>query len=305
MVIFMKYIHLADHTESDLYIFHDMRKIANPVYAADCCEVLYIAHGTGIFEINDTERTASEGDIFLTPPRTSHRLIPNQDLRGVEIYCCYFAETAISAIYSDLEEAFSDFSDLMKQKTPYLHAADTQNKEIREIMVRMIDEQTTILPCRRNVIGGYLPILLVKLLRHIKDSGDEKIYSHNLMLDTAIRYIHARLYSKVSLADIAAHLKVSPSYTCRLFQKHLGMTTAQYIHFLRVEKVKDILKNTDRPINRITDMFLMDGDYLRQVFKRETGMTMQEYRDRYNYKYHPAAKSVSGSGKLVPFINES
>ena len=97
------------------------------------------------------------------------------------------------------------------------------------------------------------------------------------MLDTAIRYIHARLYSKVSLADIAAHLKVSPSYTCRLFQKHLGMTTAQYIHFLRVEKVKDILKNTDRPINRITDMFLMDGDYLRQVFKRETGMTMQEY----------------------------
>lgn len=285
----MKYIRLADHTESDFYVFHDMPNTTTPAYAVDCCEVLYIAHGAGIFEIKDKQFQASEGDIFLTSPQTTHKLIADQDLRGIEVYCCYFAESAIMTIKSDLEEAFSDFLDFNKKKIPLLHTVDTKTREIRDIMVRMIDEQTTIQPCRRNVIGGYLPILLVKLLRNTKTSGNEKIYSHNLMLDTAIRYIHARLYSKVSLADIAKHLKVSPSYTCRLFQKHLGMTTAQYIHFLRVEKLKDILKNTDRPINRITDMFIMDGDYLRQVFKRQTGMTMQEYRDKYNYKYHPAA----------------
>lgn len=291
MVIFMEYLHLADYTEYDFYIFHDMRKIADPVYAADCYEILYIAHGTGILETKDREYQASEGDLFLTPPQTPRRLIPNPDLRGIEVYCCYFAERAILTIKSDLEEAFSDFLDFHKNKIPILHTTDTKTREIRDIIVRMIDEQTTILPCRRNVIEGYLPILLVKLLRNVKSCGGEKIYSHNLMLDTAIRYIHARLYSKVSLADIAKHLKVSPSYTCRLFQKHLGMTTAQYIHYLRVEKVKDILKNTDRPINRITDMFIMDGDYLRQVFKRQTGMTMQEYRDKYNYKYQPAANA--------------
>ena len=112
-----------------------------------------------------------------------------------------------------------------------------------------------------------------------------------MTVDIAIQYIYSRLYTKVSLADIAKHLRVSPSYVCRLFQKHLGMTPVQFINYLRVEKMKDVLKNTDRPVSRIVEMFILDNDYLRQIFKRETGMTMQEYHDRYNYKYNPSDKT--------------
>lgn len=65
------------------------------------------------------------------------------------------------------------------------------------------------------------------------------------------------------------------------------MTTAQFENMLCVEKIKDMLKNTDRPAKHITEMFIMNGDYLGQIFKHETSMIIQEYYDKYNYRHNP------------------
>lgn len=69
------------------------------------------------------------------------------------------------------------------------------------------------------------------------------------------------------------------------------MTTSEFINFLRVNKIKDMLQNTDKPINAVPEMFTCNIDYLKKVFKRETGMTMQEYRNKYNYKNNPSDKN--------------
>ena len=97
--------------------------------------------------------------------------------------------------------------------------------------------------------------------------------------------------AKISLEEIAEHLHISPSFVCRRFKQFTGMTTSQFINFLRVNKIKDILKNTNKPIKAIPEMFNCNIDYLKKVFKRETGMTMLEYRHKYNYKKNPLDKN--------------
>ena len=58
----------------------------------------------------------------------------------------------------------------------------------------------------------------------------------------------------------------------------------------RTEKIKDMLKKTDKPIRAIPEMFGCSTDYLKKVFRSETGMTMQEYREKYHYKVCPSDK---------------
>ena len=49
-------------------------------------------------------------------------------------------------------------------------------------------------------------------------------------------------------------------------------------------RTKDILENTDRPIEHIPMVFNIKLKYLQQIFKRYTGMSMREYRSKYHYR---------------------
>lgn len=270
-----------------IYAVHGGGQRGYPTSLNDCYMAAYIAHGSGIFKINNNNVLISENDIFLLRPNTAYRFIPQQGLRRIDVYFCYFNFDIINSAYESFKEQFPEFADLSDGKCAYIQSIDTDNKEIRDVLIRMIDEQLSVLPCSYDVLAGYLPILIAKMLRNIKTRDFKRIYSKDRTVDEAIRYINNHMYGKVSLEEISKHLHISPSFVCRQFKKHTGMTTSQFINFLRVNKIKDILKNTDKPLKAIPEMFNCNIDYLKKVFKREAGMTMQEYRDRFNYKNNP------------------
>lgn len=269
---------------NNIYITHGGRRKTHPSACNDCYMVAYIAHGSGFLKVDNNEISISESDIFLIRPYLEYHFIPLEGLRHIDIYFCFFNFDVIENSYNNFKEQFPEFSNLIKNDILYIHSVDTENKSIRDIFIRMIDEQLSALPCSYDILIGYLPILITNILRNTKTHNFKRIYSNNRTVDEAIRYINAHMYSKVSLNEIAAHLHISPSLLCRQFKKYTGMTTSEFINILRVNKIKDVLKNTDKPISGIPEMFTCNIDYLKKVFKRETGMTIKEYRDKYNYK---------------------
>ena len=274
-----------------IYVVHGGKHRSHPTSCNDCYMAAYIAHGNGLLKINNNNVLISENDIFLLRPNITYRFIPEQGLRRIDVYFCYFSFDIIKNAYNSFKEQFSEFANLDNGASSYIHSIDTDNKEIRDICIRMIDEQLSALPCGYDVLIGYLPILIAKILRNAKNRDFKRIYSQDRTVDEAIRYINNHMYAKISLEEIAEHLHISPSFVCRQFKKHTGMTTSQFINFLRVNKIKDILKNTNKPIKAIPEMFNCNIDYLKKVFKRETGMTMLEYRHKYNYKKNPLDKN--------------
>lgn len=273
---------------SNIYAVHEGRQLNHPFYECDCYTAAYIAHGSGTLKIGDSEDKVYEGDIFLINADTPYKFVPTKGLRRIDIYYCFFSfENRLSDL-DDFREQFPALSDFFNGQEAYIHAADTENKEIRDIFIQMIAEQLSSLPGSEKALVGYWIVLLTKIFRNTKANDFERVYSRNRTVDEAIRFIHTNLYTKVSLDDLAAHLNVSPSYICRLFREHVGMSTSQFINMLRVDKVKDVLKNTDKHVNAVPEMFSCNSEYLRRVFKRETGMTMQEYHDKYHYKSNPS-----------------
>lgn len=281
------YTDLSQYSPSGrIYVEHGGRNKTFPPCCNNCYMVAYIAHGTGTLVVDKTITPIIEGDVFLFNPDVVYRILPIQGLRRVDVYLCYFDFGVIENSYSNFTTNFLDFEDFFDKNISFIHSVDPENKEVRDIFIRMIDEQMSDMISNYDIIRGYLPIMLTKIFRNAKTREFKRVYSQNRTVDEAIRYINQQMYSKISLIEIAQELKVSPSYICRQFKKHTGMTTSQFINLLRVDKIKDILKNTDKPIKTIPEMFNCNIDYLKKVFKNEIGMSMQEYRDKYNYRRH-------------------
>jgi AraC family transcriptional regulator len=91
--------------------------------------------------------------------------------------------------------------------------------------------------------------------------------------------LHARFQESLSLAEIAATVKVHPVYLARAFRQHYRCSIGEYIRRLRVEFATRQLITSDAPLVEIA---LAAGfcaqSHFNEFFKRETGLTPREYR---------------------------
>lgn len=289
------YTHLLQNSPSGhIYLEHAGRHKNYPPCQSDSYMTAYIAHGSGTLIVNNSETAVDEKDVFLFNPNITYKFLPEKGIRRIDIYICHFDFDVIENSYFNFKTQFPDLENFWNKSSPFIHSVDTDALEIRDIFIRMIDEQMSDMPCSYDVIHGYLPVMLTKIFRNMKTRSFKRVYSQSRIVDEAIRHINRQMYNKISLYEISRQLKVSKSFVCREFKKHTGMTTSQFINMLRTNKIKDILRNTDKPIRAVSEMFNCNIDYLKKVFKQETGMTMQEYRDKYHYKHYPQNKKQDG-----------
>ena len=77
--------------------------------------------------------------------------------------------------------------------------------------------------------------------------------------------------------------KLTPRTFQRRFKAYSGKSPAHYLQLLRVERAKEILTFEHKPIEQICfDVGYEDTSYFRRLFKKQTGMSMREYRSRYS-----------------------
>ena len=270
-------------TSTDVLVCHGGPRITDPINESDAYTIAYAAHSSGTLKLDGTNTlNVDENDIFLIVPNTPFQFLPIKGLRRMDVYYCFFSANALSdRISTVLRTKFSEFCCLTDNNIKYIRAADTPSLEIRDIFIRMIDEDISALPCSTEALISFLPVLLIKILRAYKTPAAT---AHSHITDEAIRFINRHMYEKISLNTIAEHLNLSSSFICHRFKKDTGMTTSEFINHVRVEKIKDILANTSKPIKTIPQMFTCSPEHLKRTFRRSTGMNMTEYRNKYNYK---------------------
>ena len=85
----------------------------------------------------------------------------------------------------------------------------------------------------------------------------------------------------LSVKDIGAHVYLSASYVCTFFKNETGQTLNQYLTEYRMERAKQLLAD---PRYRIADISsrvgYSDGNYFGKSFKKYTGLSPSEYREK-------------------------
>jgi AraC family transcriptional regulator len=100
-------------------------------------------------------------------------------------------------------------------------------------------------------------------------------------------YINAHLHQEIKLADLASLLGISEFYFSRQFKQTTGTSPYQYLLQQRIERAKQLLKQSDpcgngKAERSIADIALMCGfnshSHLSKQFRQLTGTTPKAYR---------------------------
>lgn len=98
--------------------------------------------------------------------------------------------------------------------------------------------------------------------------------------EKAIAYISENLHKKFTLSEIAPLTGLSYVQFLRRFQSYTGMTPAQYVAQMRVQKAKNLLVDGELLIKEIAQLCGFENEYyFSNFFKKQTGVSPSQFRN--------------------------
>ena len=96
-----------------------------------------------------------------------------------------------------------------------------------------------------------------------------------------ICFMHENLSAKLSVADIAARVHVSPSRLSHLFKAETGMSIMSYLVRARLDEAKRLLASPDTSVAQVAEQVgFADAAHFSRSFKRAQGISPSDYRRR-------------------------
>lgn len=95
-------------------------------------------------------------------------------------------------------------------------------------------------------------------------------------------YLHSDMTAANGVPQVsyfADHVHLSPNYFGDLIKKETGKSAQEYIQFFLIERAKDMIIGSSKTISEIAySLGFAYPQHFSRLFKRETGMTPNEYR---------------------------
>jgi AraC family transcriptional regulator len=214
-----------------------------------------------------------KGDISVTPAKTSFfaRWEQEDSFLQIRIPACFLQSVGAEALNlnPDLLELIPEFQ-----------SRDSQIEAMGMMLLAELQQENL---GGRLYIESLANVLAVHLLRQYSALKPRlSIYEGGLtqtQLLEVIEYINEYLDQDIKLADLAQLLGISQFHFSYLFKRSLGKPPYQYLLQQRIERAKQLLKQTDKSI---IDIAFLSGfnshSHLSKQFRQLTGMTPKAYR---------------------------
>ncbi len=122
-------------------------------------------------------------------------------------------------------------------------------------------------------IMEYISEEIYSMLLQTRDIGSDGI------MDEILNYISSHSGEDLKLKNIAPKFGYNSCYLGKIFNSKVGMNFNEYLHHVRVDKAKELLKNSKYKVYEISNMIGYNKvDYFHMKFKEYVGVTPTEYR---------------------------
>lgn len=214
----------------------------------------------------------AKGDISMTPEKTPlfARWDTADDYLQIQIRF-RFIQTVAAAL------------DLNPDRLELRPESKTRDSHIESIGIMLLAELRQKNASSRLYVDSLANILAVHLIRqYAAPAGRFPLYKGGIpkrQLSQVIEYMHTHLDQDIRLADLAQILDMSPFHFSRLFKRSLDISPYQYLLHQRIERAKELLKQTDRSIMEIAFCCGFNShSHLTKQFRQLTGVTPSVYR---------------------------
>ena len=99
-------------------------------------------------------------------------------------------------------------------------------------------------------------------------------------IDQIAKYIETHYAEELTLQLMSERFYLSREYISRRFKQRFSVNLSDYIQTIRLNRAKELLGETDARIYEIAvEVGYQDDKYFRKVFKKQFGMTPNEFRE--------------------------
>jgi two-component system, response regulator YesN len=116
-----------------------------------------------------------------------------------------------------------------------------------------------------------------KTIDYVKEVGKSQT-----IIDKAKQYIQDHYKEEIGRNEVSAMFFLTSDYLAKMFKAETGVTIKEYVNNYRIEKAKDLLRNSNASISMIAAEVGFDNfSYFSTLFKKLTGTGPQTYRKEF------------------------
>lgn len=197
-----------------------------------------------------------------------------------------------------------------------LGQAEKAGKSIKQFIAEISRHQASELllkQCAMQLLGGILHIVfqsglhpqkvygagnLYEQLLHLREPEDmalwleqravnpfiqelSKVVGHQRRraVEQVIALMHETYMTDISLESCADHVRMNPFLLSKVFKETTGTNFIDYLTQIRLEKAKELLRETDLKMNQVAESVGYQQSYFNRLFKKSEGVTPGRYRE--------------------------
>lgn len=243
-------------------------------------EILFIEEGQGFHEIDFYSYPVQGSGLHFLTPGQVHLLHFSTQCQG---FIVAFSEEFYS-FYNPAAASLAQFPFFQPgRRQPIIGLSDLERHYFHNIMENMVSDHLSNEP-DQAMIGKYLGLLLQKcngLTQNEQQSPDSTSLSVPELVGRFQEMVEKNFREMHEVQQYATALAVSPDYLSKIVKKYLGTPSQEYILDKLLLEAKRLLVFTNLSSKEIAyHIHIDDPSYFGRIFKRKTGLTPNEYRER-------------------------
>ncbi len=232
----------------------------------DRIELLRIRRGTMHLEYNTRYLTLSTGELAIIPPKVLHK--------------GYTAEEAVEydVLMFDVRSFYNE-TEICKSTLPAIYDG--------RAVFNSITSDKSILCCVDNICrsdendawetAANIYRLLGLLFQKELAALHTKPQNHSVR--KIVDFIEKNAGQEISTATLCETFSYTPAHLCRKFKKATGLSPMTYLKIFRLEKAREIIKNSDLSISQVAaECGFSDANYFTRCFRAHFGTPPSRYR---------------------------
>ncbi len=246
----------------------------------DFFEVLYLAKGSGFHVIDGNKYEIQPPCVFFMSPGQAHKIEFSQDIEG---FIFIFTPEFYLLDYNNQNRLieFPFFFTIRQDNPPLVLQNKADVGFLEELFKRGIDELKKEEKASIAFIRSLLNLILTFCAAHYKTDENVLDGKSHMLVKRFYQLVEENYTRNLSVAQYADLMAMTPNHLTQTVSRLTGKTSSQVIKAKQILEIKRLLVHSSLSVTDIaTSLNFPDQSYFAKFFKRETGLSPMQYRDR-------------------------
>lgn len=248
-------------------------------------EFLFLVKGRALVHIGQEKLTVQSGDVVFIPPNLLHSA-SRLDHEEIVFYAVLVHFHFLSSLEND------------RIQQDYLMPLFEPNGHYPLLITREMDKQRQLYtrleslceiyrqepPGYELLVKAWLLEAMYRMQTYALATDDAPairpaIGASSLVAKKLLAFVQQNYSKRISLADMAGHVNLSPAYFCRLMKKQFDVSPMDFLNEYRVGEAIRLMETTEKKITEIAGLTGFSNiNRFTEIFKKWQGCAPGHYR---------------------------